>query len=521
MTEITISNTPPIVENQGEADIEAFAESLRMSSSSGGNAERMKRTIKDRFFPNEQVFFRYLLVLISLFVFSAITMAQERETGTDYYSETGYEQIDVRGQLEVTAPEILYSDIYTMALTVNIFDGTVTIYDLDGNGGADAVFSAHALVGQRLFLDSEVAQSLTAHADQVAGDDTGRYDPDRGVFLDSHGLRHTLTPPMIADFIGTARIDGFGGLPVRTDVAIIRSLGADGTTSTANSQFTFHEVPPLDNDHYRQRTRLLGAARSSSESVDDPYWSHGCVNMHPQDWREVKSILAREESGGGEVVIIFSTPGQNQSAHFRGPGYSGLDDPFFGDNLTERIDDIRGGRPTTRLLSPDDGELAVITLEGFAGSHDSTEESVDQPVNEEVQQDDSSDHDPVDEADNSSDQQSGDEQDSAATPTQVDLNGWGGAESFLNFSASERAPEQIADLPFFARKMISNYVEVVTEDGVNREQAAREGLQIWEAYFPDGEVNPSPRPPEVDSIYYAEYEDVSFYTTIRARMGFR
>lgn len=453
--------------------------------------DSISKKVKESFAPGiENHFFKYILVLMVL-IFSITAVEAQNESdedGRNRYYETGYELIDQEGVLEVNAPEILYGDHFSMALTVNIYDGTVTIFNLDGNGGTEEIFQTHALVGERLLFNRDSERLLGLFPDQFPSfSSRGLYDFQNGVFSDNYGLRHTLTPPLIADFQGFGKIPGFGGLDATTDIAFIRSMSSDGRVSGYNSQYTFHEVPPLESDHYNQRRALLAAANANNEAVEDPYWSHGCVNIDPEVFPELKIVLDNEERAGGNVVIIFSTPGQDQSKHFRGPSFDGTRDLFFGTNLFEAADEVDTSRPayTAEILSPDILNTGSTDLDSGEDDNDGSS-----PPPEPEPTDTQLENTVVNEV-----------------SLIFSLENWHHGESFLDYSVTERASSEVRELPFFARDMVSEYVEnnMERDNSLVREELAEEGLALWSYAFPDGNTNPSPRSDVQDDVFAALY----------------
>lgn len=256
------------------------------------------------------------------------------------YEYTLDERIDRTGSVEVNYPPFLEDDAYQAFLTVNLFDGTVTMYAKE-QGRLVEKKQTLSLVGQRLAAYKELQErfSRSSYASR------GEYLADRGVYVEepfgrqpNQILRHTLTPALVADLHSFTATNGFGGLPVPTRHAVLQALSQDGPSETY-SQYTFHEIPPMESEHYDNRRLNLSKAIDFNRQGLTPkfpkYWSHGCVNLLRDDYLEIQDVLRPILNQGGKVGVIFSYPGYDQSSLIREEKFDGFDDPLYGDNLSD------------------------------------------------------------------------------------------------------------------------------------------------------------------------------------------
>jgi hypothetical protein len=248
---------------------------------------------------------------------------------------TGYEAVDQEGIVEVNLPREI-TDNYSTIVTVNTFDGTVSINDQDNEGNFHSVSQFQSLIGTRLLLNEGTADRLNQNAERFGGDGAF-FDGQAGVYFDRTGYRATLTPNLVAEFVGTLSLDGFADIEAATEIALLRALNRDGTISGHNSNYTIHVVPPVL-QYYRRQEEL----QYEGTEVDiNPYWSYGCVNLHPRRWEELKAYLNGELALGNRVLVIFAIPGQDQVNMLReGGNYSGVEDLFFENNLITTLNNL-------------------------------------------------------------------------------------------------------------------------------------------------------------------------------------
>lgn len=250
------------------------------------------------------------------------------------YFHPGVEEVERSGPVEVNYRPFLES--YDTVVTVNIYDGTLTVFSVADDGSTEAIYSAKVLVGERIPNSQALAN---AYAASTFAADGSYFDAEKGIYYDASGVpRTTLTPPMLAELDGFLAIDGFGGESlkgVQTDTALIRAITVGGISDT-NSEYTFHVVPPKNSSHYEQRRESLSLANQGEGY--DPYWSHGCVNIHPDQWAELKALLQRFLSDGKRVGVVFGYVGFNQNLLVKPVGFDGRSDPLFANNSQRWVD---------------------------------------------------------------------------------------------------------------------------------------------------------------------------------------
>jgi hypothetical protein len=297
-----------------------------------------------------------------------------------------------------SAPEIRVA-------TVSLVTGQVTLFDLStesravgdrdarvvGSAGARVrvarnIWQAQALLGGRLGRSSSVAETrpsfhLRGGASAVAqpaslADVDACFDGRQGMLVDDQGVpRVSLTPPAILRmWTGTYRNPYFSP-PVAPDqwsrpaapgtrhiLAKFQLRGANGamTDSSANSDYTLHEVPPTacyetgrasacgTNGDIASRTALLRAANDGDPRTDPAalasgwlHWSGGCINLHPDlgggdapDFRAFEAKMEEARRAGKPVYVVLSYAGLDQRKLLRDPRVTSL--PTFGDGLSGR-----------------------------------------------------------------------------------------------------------------------------------------------------------------------------------------
>jgi len=281
-------------------------------------------------------------------------ITEQRNAYTYYHPEIS--AIEQSGAVEVNYSPILNDPKGGAVVTVNIFDGTATVYQLDGNGHATPIYSAYALVGERLPINPSMSQAFDATT--FTGEIIPYFDGSNGVYTDSYGYRHTLTPQLIARYQGHEPRANFGDLPVITEAASIYPLLPGGiSSSNIPSEYTIHKVPPMSTQHYQDRLSEIQQANIDQHPAEDPYWSHGCVNLAPDQWEAITTILDASIKQGGNAYVIFSYPNTDQTSIVR-PSYEAHDDPlydtpgFFVSVSPERIDVPPGNQTILSATEP-------------------------------------------------------------------------------------------------------------------------------------------------------------------------
>lgn len=289
--------------------------------------------------------------------------------------------------------------------TVSLVTGQVTLFDLStearalggegervvggGNGRvrvARRIWQAQALLGGRLAHASSVGETrpsfhLRGGASAVAkpaslADVDACFDGRQGVLIDDQGVpRVSLTPPVILRmWTGTYRNPYFAP-PVPPDqwtrptapgtrhlLAKFQLRGANGamTDSSANSDYTLHEVPPTTcyetgrasacgtNGDIASRTALLRAANDDDPRTDPAAlatgwlrWSGGCINLHPDlgggdapDFRAFEAKMEEARRADKPVYVVVSYAGLDQQKLLKDPRVTSL--PTLGDGLVGR-----------------------------------------------------------------------------------------------------------------------------------------------------------------------------------------
>ncbi|PWU23772.1 hypothetical protein C5B42_01960 [Candidatus Cerribacteria bacterium 'Amazon FNV 2010 28 9'] len=243
------------------------------------------------------------------------------------YEHPGLREIEHTGNITPSYAPFIEDDTYEAVLTVNIFDGTASVYTFDTHHQPTLSHTYPSLVGARLPRVPALEQSL---AKSMYGS-TYHYDGTHGVLYNQEDVpRHTFTPPLVADYGGHNFIYGFGGLQTTTDVAEIFVHTKDGKSSQG-SNFTFHQVPPVfDNPSYNGRRTAL---KEYPDIPLDPYWSHGCVNFLTDHFNSLIAQFEAIRKRGKKVGILFSYGGTNQALLPQNTSnYDGSQDPLFENN---------------------------------------------------------------------------------------------------------------------------------------------------------------------------------------------
>jgi hypothetical protein len=180
------------------------------------------------------------------------------------------------------------------------------------------------------------------------------FDGRVGMLVDAQGVpRTSLTPPVILRMWTPTYRNPYFAPPVPPDswtrpgapgtrhlIVKFEIKSSDGamTDSSANSDYTIHEVPPTvcyetgaaaacgTSGPIADRPSLLRAANDRDPSTDPAelaagwlHWSGGCINLHPDlgggespDFRAFDAKTAEARAAGKPVYVVASYPGLDQ-----------------------------------------------------------------------------------------------------------------------------------------------------------------------------------------------------------------
>lgn len=246
-----------------------------------------------------------------------------------YLKVTWFDPLTIinRGQLwQKPGPVIPNSPLlapYDKVITINIYDGTLTVFDKSAGSWTPVSILGHdhfyAVLGRFLPANKTITHTFdTTHQDSI-------YDGDFGVYYSFKGIyQHTWTPQLFSRLTGFSYIAGFGGLDGGTDTSLLipQVYSPDGKTIEDYwdySSFTFHRVPDVKNQDMLLRVDLLSRANDLSSpfygpiSVPEVNLSSGCINLDADSWAILKNYLQGELDSGKQIAVIFSYPDFDQN----------------------------------------------------------------------------------------------------------------------------------------------------------------------------------------------------------------
>lgn len=224
-------------------------------------------------------------------------------------------------------------DVYDYVVTVNIYDGTTSVYeritdwvsnkylvgttwDVVDIGGYS---ESYAIIGSLLPANSTIGNNFYSYyKNQI-------YDSDYGIYISRYGVyQHSWTPQMIGSVEGTLYLYGFGGLSGSTDITVIHPMQYDNSgdmiQGDIHSDFTLHKVPDVKTHAMYARRGILATANSyidQSKRGPIPYplgsVSSGCVNYDEITWNFLSSFMRDKLSKGYKVGVVLSYPEFDQS----------------------------------------------------------------------------------------------------------------------------------------------------------------------------------------------------------------
>ena len=246
-----------------------------------------------------------------------------------------------------------------IAITVNLFDGTSTIWDVAANSLIPiypqlGIYEFYAIIGRRLSVNPELTDTYATTTFAANG---SNYDGEYGVLWDANSIpRTTYTPLMMAQLIGFQDVQNFGLIGGHTDIALMHRYYLDDhgqlAEATPNSHYTIHRVPQAPDQDVLLREPDLIRANDPNSPMRGPMAyptlnrSSGCVNYDAATWIQLKSVIQPYLDQGKTVVVVFSTPtvDQDQLLGDYNSGYM-LGDPLSNINVVKwGYDDIRNRR---------------------------------------------------------------------------------------------------------------------------------------------------------------------------------
>ncbi|OGC45543.1 hypothetical protein A2V49_01100 [candidate division WWE3 bacterium RBG_19FT_COMBO_34_6] len=225
-------------------------------------------------------------------------------------------------------------NIYDYVLTVNIYDGTTTLFEkiayIDEYsavywnkywevvtlGGYD---ESYAITGLQLPANYRIGTYFYDFFDDRI------YDSDYGVYISKYGVyQHSWTPQMLGTIEGITYLYGFGRLLGSTDISVISPMFYDKNGELIkeyrHSDFTVHKIPDVLNYDMLLREDLLLVANTYDRGeirgpVPFPRGSisSGCINYDKITWSYLSSYIKEILASGKRVGVILSYPGFEQS----------------------------------------------------------------------------------------------------------------------------------------------------------------------------------------------------------------
>jgi hypothetical protein len=248
---------------------------------------------------------------------------------------------------------------YDGVVTVNIRSGEVNFFEKKDESDSfipNGELKSFGLVGERL----PRRRTLKRYFQEYYRDGKYSYDP-RGILYRKtpSGVipRGTLTPPAIFELQRFDQRNGFGDTPQDVSTrhmvlnVLVKSDRGEISVSEEESPYTLHEIPPISDqrsENFANRRRVVQEALENNSPVEDPFWSHGCVNVDQDFYSRLQQRLQGQLDSGKKIAVVFSYPQLNQPQileAFPSTFSFSFTDPLTGDNL--------------RFLPPGETELYV------------------------------------------------------------------------------------------------------------------------------------------------------------------
>lgn len=222
----------------------------------------------------------------------------------------------------VVQPQSLLKSQFDTVITVNIYNGTTAIFELDNqNRWTQLNLEGHSLffavTGRFLPSNSDITKAFfDKRINEI-------YDGDFGVYIKNSVYQHSWTPQLVAKISTITYISNFGGLNGSTDTTLPMPLIYQDNIQIGvdkdYSPFTVHRVPEVINQDILLRVDLLKAANNIDQkdfgpiAVPQVNLSSGCVNYDKDTWIIMKSYLLDQMKAQKRVGLVMSYPDFDQS----------------------------------------------------------------------------------------------------------------------------------------------------------------------------------------------------------------